>query len=182
MRSHVSAATGGILAAAMLSLSTPTVAQASGPVLWQVTTSLHCDTVNMCLAGPEQRLGGDGGPVTFFADGTAVAEFTTYEHFFATGPAVGATHISFAISGWDIEPAGPFALIPGGEDFYWLAGTATITSRSGPPLVASLADVGAAGDTGLPAAPGHYTADQLLGQKTPGVVIEILVQSVSGSP
>lgn len=135
--------------------------------LWQVGAAANCDNPAVCGT---TNLGGFWGWIEFDADGTGDAEAAGCSHMFASGPALGADHVSLNITGWTTGPALlPFDVPGVTTDFYLLSGTATMTYR-GTTITIPIEGSPLAGDSGIPAAAGHYSSQQLFGSAAvPGV-------------
>ena len=134
--------------------------------MWQVGMSFNCNNPAACAG----ELGGFWGWVEFdrSADGTLTwgdAELAGCSHTVGGGGFAGAVHISVEIESWTIEPgsAGPQTFFVNGEEtdsFRGVKETFDITHL----------------DTGVPAAPGHYSTSDILGMAPPpGVAIQIQV-------
>jgi hypothetical protein len=133
--------------------------------MWQVGLSFNCNNPDFC--GDET--GGFWGWAEFdrSADGTQTwgdAELTFCFHTVGGGGA-GAGHDSIEIESWTIAPgsAGPQTFFASGEDtstFRGMKETEEFTNE----------------DTGIPAVPGHYSTDEILGfEAPPGVALQIQV-------
>ena len=129
--------------------------------MWQVGISFNCNNPDFCGS----NLGGFWGWVEFdrSADGTVTwgdAELAACTHTVGGGGFAGAVHISIEIESWTIE-SGMFVI--NGEETDSFRGTKTTFDVVDFP-------------TGVPAEPGHYTADDVLGfDPPPGVAIQIQV-------
>jgi hypothetical protein len=128
---------------------------------WQIALSFNCDNPAVC--GP--NLGGFWGWAEFDADNTADAQLTGCGHL-QGGRGGGAQHMSVNGTGWTIGPNG---------DFFLTGEIDTITGHTGGPPVTVVIPTEFF-DTGIPAAPGHYSALTLFGmQGPPGTNFEIQV-------
>ena len=129
--------------------------------MWQVGISFNCNNPDFC--GP--NLGGFWAWAEFdrSADGTQTwgnVEGSGCFHTLGGGGGAGALHISVVIESWTIE-SGMFFI--NGEETDSFRGTKTTF-----PIVHF--------PTGVPAAPGHYTAEDVFGfDPPPGVAIQIQV-------
>jgi hypothetical protein len=157
------------IAAALAGLSAAPVGAYGGGAdhdMWQVGISFNCNNTDFCGAS----LGGFWGWVEFdrSADGTVTwgdAELTGCSHTLGGGGFNGASHISFEIESWTIEPgsAGPQTFFVTGEETDSFRGDKTTFD------VTHL-------DTGITAVPGHYSTSDVLGfDAPPGVAIQIQV-------
>jgi hypothetical protein len=133
--------------------------------MWQVGLSFNCTNPSICNT-PELGggTGGDWGWAEFdrSADGTQTwgDEQTTFCFHTPGGGGAGAGHSSFDITSWTISGSGTFVA----------SGTETDTFR-GMKQTSTFTGL----DTGIPAAPGHYTTSDVLGFSAPGVAIQIQV-------
>jgi len=134
--------------------------------MWQVGLSFNCNNASFC--GDE--LGGFWGWAEFdrSADGTQTwgdAEFAFCSHVGAGGGFAGGGHESIEIESWTIAPgsAGPQTFYASGETTDSFRGTKTTEDFTNE-------------DTGIPAVPGHYSTDEILGfEAPPGVALQIQV-------
>jgi hypothetical protein len=132
---------------------------------WQVGMSFNCNNPAFCA---EEGTGGFWGWIEFdrSADGSqtwgdAEAAFC----FHTVGGGAGAGHSSIEIESWTIAPgsAGPQTFYASGEE--------TDSSR-GFSVTFDFTNE----DTGIPAVPGHYSTDEILGfEAPPGVAVQIQV-------
>jgi len=130
--------------------------------MWQIGLSSNCNNRDFCSA---DELGGFWGWAEFdrSADGTQTwgdAQFTFCFHG-------GAGHESVEIESWTIAPgsAGP-------QTFYVTSGEVTTTFRG----TTTTEQITNATDIGIPAGPGHYSTDEILGfAAPPGVAIQVQV-------
>ncbi len=158
-----------------LAAAAPTSAYASGTA-FHGSITLHCDNPSFCGS---QNLGGFSGTVQFNSDGTASGQLTGVSHLQGSGPAAGAQHEQDAVAdlngqpGWFVGPNG---------DIMVTNATDTFTGRSGgPPVTVFDPFPPYPGDTGIPAAPGHYNTTQLFGfTPPPGVSFQIQVTQLPG--
>jgi hypothetical protein len=69
----------------------------------------------------------------------------------------------------------------GGNDFYFLAGTATIRGGSvqGQSITVDACSIGFCGDSGVPSTPGHYDIIDLFGFSAPGIHFNIQVNQLA---
>jgi hypothetical protein len=157
-----------LAAAAVLAMGVASPAGAYGGGanhdMWQVGMSFNCNNPSLC----DDELGGFWGWVEFdrSADGTQTwgdAEAAFCFHTVGGGGA-GAGHTSIEIESWTIAPgsAGPQTFFASGEE--------TDTSRG----IKNTFDF-TNQDTGIPAVPGHYNTNDVLGFSAPGVAIQIQV-------
>jgi hypothetical protein len=131
--------------------------------VYQVGISFNCNNRDFC--SPEE-LGGfwgwvefDHNPATGANTGDAQLEGCSHGEF------KGAVHISIEITDWHIAPgsAGPQTFFASGEETDSFRG-----HRDSFDVVNE--------DTGIPAVPGHYSTDEVLGfDAPPGVAIQIQV-------
>jgi hypothetical protein len=166
LRLTVSAfAVSAVLAAAIVS-SAAAYGGGASHEMWQVGISFNCNSPTLC--GDET--GGFWGWVEFDRAGSTTwgdAELAFCAHTIAGGAAgfAGAGHQSIEIESWTIEPgsAGPETFFANGEETDFFPGgvkeTFDFTHQ----------------DTGIPAAPGHYSTSDVLGFSAPGIAIQIQV-------
>jgi hypothetical protein len=134
--------------------------------MWQVGISFNCNNPEFC----GENLGGFWGWVEFdrSADGTLTwgdAEAAACFHTLGGGGGNGAVHISVEIESWTIQPGSA------GPQTFFITGEETDTFR-GDNVTFDITGF----DTGIPAVPGHYTAEDLFGfDPPPGVAIQIQV-------
>ncbi len=161
---------GALVAAAALSAGLATSAGAYGGGanhdMWQVGLSFNCNNPDPAVC--PDGTGGFWGWVEFdrSADGTQTwgdAELAFCFHTVGGGGA-GAEHESIEIESWTIAPgsAGPQTFYASGERTDSFRGTTTTEDFTNE-------------DTGIPAVAGHYSTDEILGFKAPGVAIQIQV-------
>jgi hypothetical protein len=137
----------------------------AGHDMWQVGLSFNCNNPDFC----GEETGGFWGWAEFdrSADGTQTwgdAEFAFCSHTVGGGFA-GAGHESIEIESWTIAPgsAGPQTFYASGETTDSFRGTTTTEDFTNE-------------DTGIPAVPGHYSTDEILGfEAPPGVALQIQV-------
>ena len=137
-----------------------------GPLaVYQITISQNCNNPTFC--GP--NLGGFWGWAVFNSDGTADAELTGCGHLVGGGGpgTAGAGHFHADVPQWYIDSGtGTFVVVDETDTFV----------GHGPPQ--SVFTPGAT-DTGIPAAPGHYSTDEILGfAAPPGVSFQIQVVKI----
>jgi hypothetical protein len=137
----------------------------AGHDMWQIGISFNCNNPDLC--GDE--VGGFWGWAEFdrSADGTQTwgdAKLAGCSHTVGGGGFAGAVSISVEIESWTIAPgsAGPQTFFASGEE--------TDRFRGG---VDTFDMVNS--DTGIPAAPGHYSTDDVFGFSAPGVAAQIQV-------
>ncbi len=135
--------------------------------MWQVGLSFNCNNPSVCV----DELGGFWGWAEFdrSADGTQTwgdAEFAGCGHTVGGGGpgSAGAGHVSIEIESWTIAPgsAGPQTFFASGEE---------TDSFRGQTETFDFTDE----DTGIPAVPGHYNTNELLGFSAPGIAFQIQV-------
>jgi len=134
--------------------------------MWQVGVSFNCNNPDFC--GPS--LGGFWAWLEFdrSVDGTVTwgdVEGAGCSHTLGGGGFNGAVHISVEIESWTIEPgsAGPQTFFASGEETDSIRGNKVTFDVSH-------------FDTGVPAVPGHYSTDEILGfDAPPGVAFQIQV-------
>ncbi len=169
-----------LLAAAALALSSafplavvaaPSASAGTTGIEYQVEYSINCNdpSVPQCV-----DLGGTWGMVSFNFDGTGYIEITDCSHLQGKGPG-GHLHFEGDVAevngqpGWYIGPDG---------DFFITNETDTFTGV-GPPVTVFDAYPPYPQDTGIPATPGHYSAQTLFGFKPlPGFSLEFQVTQV----
>lgn len=155
--------------AAVASAAVPASAYGGGAAhdMWQVGVSRNCNNPDVC----GQMLGGDWGWAEFdrSADGSQTwgdAELTGCGHVVGGGgPGLaGAGHVSIEIESWTIGAgtAGPQTFFATGQETDFAHGTKTTSDFDHV-------------DTGIPATPGHYNTNELLGFTAPGVAFQIQV-------
>ncbi|MGN6358832.1 MAG: hypothetical protein ACTHNK_00400 [Thermomicrobiales bacterium] len=141
---------------------------------YQTALSFNCTNPSLC--GPS--LGGFWGWVVFNADGSADAQLVGCSHFQGGSPAAGAQSLAVDVagpSGWYIAPPPSLGGLPG----FWLTNeTDTFNGRSGgPPQTVTIPSENI--DLGIPAIPGHYSAQALFGLSAPpGTNFEIQVTAI----
>lgn len=130
---------------------------------YQIGLSFNCNNVALCGSS----LGGFWGWAELDSDNTGDAQLTGCQHF-QGGGAAGAQHFSSDVQGWFIGSNG---------DFFIVNELVTFTGRGGgPPVTVFDPTPPYPSDTGIPAAPGHYSAQTLFGmQAPPGTNFEIQV-------
>lgn len=126
-----------------------------GPLaVYQVTISSNCNNASIC--GPD--LGGFWGWGVFNSDGTVDAELTGCSH----GEFNGAVHFHVDGTGWSVQD-GMFVVA---------SETDTYVGRF------AHVETGTNEQTGIPAAPGHYSTQDILGFSAPGVSFNIEVVKI----
>ncbi len=127
-----------VAAAALVGLTAGPGRADYGPLaVYQVTISQNCNNPTFC--GPD--LGGFWGWAVFNSDGTADAELTGCEHSVGGGGG-GAIHFHADADDWFIS----------GGDFWVSSEVDTYVGR-----FAHTEVISSPADTGIPAAPGHYS-------------------------
>jgi hypothetical protein len=133
--------------------------------MWQIGLSFNCNNAEFC--GDET--GGFWGWAEFdrSADGTQTwgdAQFAFCFHTVGGGFA-GAGHESIEIESWTIAPGSA------GLQTFYASGEATDSFR-GTTTTEDFTNE----DTGIPATPGHYSTDEILGfEAPPGVALQVQV-------
>ena len=137
-----------------------------GPLaVYQVAISQNCNNPTFC--GP--NLGGFWGWAVFNSDGTADAELTGCGHLVGGGGpgTAGAGHFHADVENWYIDPD---------TGTFWVSDETDTFVGHGPPQSSFTPDPS---DTGIPAAPGHYSTDEILGfAAPPGVSFQIQVVKI----
>lgn len=135
--------------------------------MWQVGLSFNCNNPELC----GEHLGGFWGWAEFdrSADGTLTwgdAEVAGCGHTVGSGSpgSAGAGHIRLEIESWTIAPGS------GGPQTFFASGEQTIFVP-GQKLTSDFTNM----DTGVPAAAGHYSTQDLFGFTAPGVAFVIQV-------
>lgn len=135
-----------------------------GPLaVYQVTISQNCNNPTFC--GP--NLGGFWGWAVLNSDGTVDAELTGCGHLVGGGGpgTAGAGHFHADAEDW---------FISGGT--FWVVDETDTFVGHGPPQSSFTPGPQ---DTGIPAAPGHYSTDEILGfAAPPGVSFQIQVVKI----
>lgn len=152
-------------AAAFVGLGAAPARADYGPLaVYQVTFSMNCNNPSFCGS---DGLGGFWGWAVFNSDGTADAELTGCGHLQGGpgGGGGGAGHFHADVPHWYIS----------GGTFWVVDETDTFVGHGTP---VSVTTPGAT-DTGIPAAPGHYSASDLFGfSPPPGVSFNIQVTKI----
>lgn len=142
----------------------------SSAAQWQIAISFNCNNATLC--------GGGGGGTWIWAefdnDGTADATVTGCGHLVAAhGAFAGADHVNIDAHSWTIAPgsAGP-------ATFFITSETDTIVGHG----TSQVVDIPSENfDTGVPAAPGHYSiALSVFGFTGPGVTAQMQVVEIPG--
>jgi hypothetical protein len=137
-----------------------------GPLaVYQVAISQNCNNPTFC--GP--NLGGFWGWAVFNSDGTADAQLTGCGHLVGGGGpgTAGAGHFSADVENWYIDPD---------TGTFWVSNETDTFVGHGPPQTSFTPDPS---DAGIPAAPGHYSTDEILGfAAPPGVSFQIQVVKI----
>jgi hypothetical protein len=134
-------------------------ASAASTIEYQVTYSINCNTtaVPQCVT-----LGGTWGMVTFYTDGTGHIEITDCSH--SAGRSTGG-HLHF--EGDVAALAGQPGWYIGADGDFFITNETDTFSGNGPQVTVFDAYPPYPQDTGIPAAPGHYTAQTLFGFEPP---------------
>lgn len=133
--------------------------------MWQIGISFNCNNPSLC--GDET--GGFWGWAEFDRAGTQTwgdAELTGCGHTVGGigGPGgAGAGHFAIDVHSWYIGPNGDF----------WVTSETDTFVGHGPPVSQEFTPENE--DTGVPAAPGHYSTTDLFGSSAPGLAFEIQV-------
>ena len=149
-------------------LVTATAAHAYGSkALYQIGLSANCDNPDICGS---DGLGGFWGWAEFDSDNTADAQFAGCGHLQGGpgGGGGGAGHLAIDATGWYIGSNG---------DFFVTSEVDTYTGH-GPPVKVVIESEDS--DTGIPATPGHYSTEDLMGFTAPGVSFQIQVVKIPG--
>jgi hypothetical protein len=148
------------LAACALAFTAGSARAEYGPLaVYQVTFSFNCNNPSVC--GPD--LGGFWGWAVFNSDGSADAELTGCGHTVGGGGG-GAIHFHADAEDWFIQNG----------DFWVSSEVDTYVGR-----FAHTEVISSPTDTGIPAAPGHYSTSEILGFKAPpGMAIQIQVTKI----
>jgi hypothetical protein len=179
-RRHILKAIPAALALALGPALASSSRAAYGPTaLYQIAFSFNCNNPSAC--GP--NLGGFWGWAAVNSDGTADAQLTECSHFQGSGPAAGALHFAQHVAGTPQQPGWYIAPSPllGGLPGFWIRNeTDTFTGHTGgPPQTITIESENA--DLGIPALPGHYKAQTLIGMiAPPGTNFEIQVTRIPG--
>ena len=150
-----------------LSLASAPAAHAYGnKAVWQIGISANCNNPKLC----GDFLGGFWGWAEFDSDDTADAEFAGCGHLQGGGGG-GASHESIEVDGWYIGSNGNF----------WIESEDITFTGHGPPVTVHDPNPPYPQDTGVPAAPGHYSiAEEVYGFSGPGVNFLIQVVLIPG--
>ncbi len=163
LRGALAAALALALAVSVSTAAAPTAHAYGRLAQYQIALSFNCNNVALC----GQSLGGFWGWAEFDSDNTADAQLTGCQHF-QGGGAAGAQHFSSDAQGWFIGANGDFFISNELVTYTGHTGGAPVTLFDPTPPYPS--------DTGIPAAPGHYSAQTLYGmQAPPGTNFEIQV-------
>lgn len=144
---------------------------------YQITASENCNNTSLCGGARS----GEWGWCELGGSGTqGNCQIALYSN---TGSGSGSSeiHLSVDLTGWSIAPCSTFCTAAGGNDFYFLSGTVTLSGGSiqGPPVTVPISAAGLTGDSGLPAAPGHYDTAELFGFTAPGIHFNVQVTQLS---
>ena len=137
--------------------------------LWQIAISGNCNNKTLCAG----QLGGFWVWAEFDSGSTGDATVTFCGHGLPTAPYGSAQHINVEITSWTIAPgsAGP-------QTFFITSEIDTITGHTnGPPVTVTIPSENF--DTGVPAVPGHYSTQDVLGFSAPGVSFQIQVVQIT---
>lgn len=161
-------------------VTAPSASAYGSAAQWQIGLSGNCNNPSVCGA---DQLGGFWGWVEFDNDNTADAEIAGCGHLLrgsgAQPPFGGAEHMSVdvpASAGWFIAPSLGNAAI---NDF-WINGEVDTFTGHGTPITAVNPEPPYPSDTGVPAMPGHFSTDEVLGFHAPGVSFQIQVIRIPG--
>lgn len=157
-----------------LPVAVPAAHAYGNTALWQLGVSFNCNDKQLCLQ-PPFGIGGFWGWIEFDSGNTGDATLTGCSHLSTSlGVLTGADHLQLDITGWTIAthtfgfPA----------TFVLTDGTITFTgvNTKGAPVTVTFAQAGLAGDIGIPAIPGHFSAQSIFGfHAPPGMNFEIQV-------
>jgi hypothetical protein len=152
--------------AALAAMSASTAGAYGSAAQWQIAISFNCNNASLC--------GGGGGGMWIWAefdnDGTGDATVTDCGHLVAAhGAFAGAGHVNVDVHSWTISPGGTFVVT---------SETDTIVGHGTPQVVDTPSEYF---DTGIPAAPGHYSiAAAVFGFTGPGVTAQLQVVQIPG--
>ncbi len=142
--------------------------------LWQVAASGNCDNPSLCASAFSVP-----GGFWVWAEIDAVggnATVTDCAHLLSTAPFGGAQHVNIEITGWMLMM--PVGATSGPMHFFLTSEVDTITGHTGgSPIVKTISSE--MFDTGIPAAPGHYSTTDVLGFSAPGVSFQFQVVQLS---
>ncbi len=149
-------------------------AQNPQQTVWRIAVSANCNNRDACrgetFVGQPISVGGIWGSMELNQTGGR-AEFTSCNGSASPGAQPGDTvHVSVQITAWDVSPSGTFLILSGSE-----------VVRGGSSAGSVLPIIGPV-DTGIRAAPGHYTS--LVGSQiasAPGVHVEVQVVELSAA-
>lgn len=132
--------------------------------LWQIAISGNCDNPSLCGTP-----GGFWVWAEFDSGSTGDATVTDCAHMLSTAPFGGAQHVNIEITSWTISSgsAGP-------QTFFVTSEIDTITGHTGGSPI-QIVIPSEFFDTGVPAVPGHYSTQQILGFSAPGVSFQMQV-------
>jgi hypothetical protein len=166
-RTALSVATSTALVLAISLASAPAANAYGKKAVWQIALSANCNNPKLC---GDEGLGGFWGWAEFDSDNTADAEFTGCGHLQGGGGG-GAGHESIEVDGWFIGDNGNF----------WIESEDITFIGHGPPVTVHDPEPPYPADTGVPAAPGHYSiAEEVFGFSGPGVNFIIQVVLIPG--
>jgi hypothetical protein len=158
----------GMLAVAVVALLAPAASAYGRLAVYQIGISMNCNNPKPGVCDQFGGTGGFWGWAEFDSDNTGDAEFTGCGHTVGGGFA-GAGHTSIDLDGWYIGSNGDFIL----------NGTETDTNTGhGPPQTETITNDNV--DTGIPATPGHYSTDDILGFSFPGLSFQVQVVKIPG--
>jgi hypothetical protein len=155
-----------MILAAMTSLPIAAYGGGADHDMWQVGVSFNCNNPDFC----GENLGGFWGWAEFdrSTDGSVTwgdGELAGCTHSLGSGGFNGASHLSFEITSWTIEPG------TAGPQTFYIDGEQTESFRGDKTTVAVTHF-----DTGITAVPGHYSTSDVLGfDPPPGVAIQIQI-------
>jgi hypothetical protein len=133
---------------------------------WQIGLSFNCNNASACAFNG--GTGGDWGWIEFdrSADGTQTWGDARMAFCFHTvgGGGAGAANGSIEITSWTIASgsAGTQTFFASGAETDRFRGTTETTTFTNE-------------DTGIPATPGHYNTDEILGSSAPGISFQLQV-------
>ena len=156
----------GMLAVCLVALSAPAASAYGRLAQYQIGISQNCNNPSFCGSGT----GGFWGWIEFDSDNTVDAQLTGCGHTVGGPGPAGAGHFAAEATGWYIGANGDFIL----------NGTETDTfTGHGPPQSVTYTNDNV--DMGIPATPGHYSTDEILGFHAPsGVSFQIQVVKIPG--
>lgn len=157
------------VSAALVGLTAASADADYGPLaVYQVAISMNCNNPSFCGS---DGLGGFWGWAVFNSDGTSDAELTGCGHLQGGpgGGGGGAGHFRADATGWFIGDNGDFYI---SDEFITTVG-------HGQPVTVHDPSPPYPNDTGIPATPGHYSTQEILGfTPPPGVSFNIQVTKI----